>query len=700
MNRIVQAICPDFPKDRKVAETKDRVLWYKINFVTRTLFIPPENTLRVNMFELNKTIESVQSFVTADLNATQYRWDNLQSEDFYGDDCFDGIKKLNSLIKSGGFVSVDIEAHHAGWRYNKLLAIGFAYSETESIALYGIPESAYPALSALLTRKDVNYIYHNGKFDITRLDFMCGIKAKVDEDSMIQHYVQINEMKGTHKLKVLAPLYIQAPQWDDEMDKFKSDYCKAHKMLLGDFTYNLFPPTMLMKYLHFDVIATYRLHFLFKKLARVGSDFIYRKLIDASNEFAIVELNGFKVDLNYLECIEYQLEEILSIAERSFETVCDKYWDVPRYVADTGAKMALNTKFNPASPKQLKWLLELVLGTKMQSTDKDALDGLIKGCEEGEIKNPQAVEFITAISTVRKAKKQYDTYITGIRTTICDDERVRTTFNLHGTETGRPSAKKPNMLNIPRDKYIKNLFVADDGNILIQLDQSQAELRMLGILSKEPELLRIYKDGLDIHDQVATIMFGPNFTKEQRVMAKSVDFGIIFGRGAKAVAIECNVSVQFAKEFIDQWFANLPVAGAWIKAQRKMARKGESLIWDFGRERHFCINDENLYHIENEYVNTPIQGNASDVTMFGLLEIGKMLRANERYSAFKIIMTVYDSIVIEGPADDMELVGEVAMACKQLAEDVGNSLFPDSELPFKVDVETGYKWGEMHKYEH
>ena len=167
-------------------------------------------------------------------------------------------------------------------------------------------------------------------------------------------------------------------------------------------------------------------------------------------------------------------------------------------------------------------MLTTVLGYPVPSTDAQTIEELTDEVEAGVITDPRARDFLSAIASVRKNSKYMDTYVQGLRDVVCKDMRIRGTFNLHGTETGRLSSSDPNMQNIPRDKRIKNLLVATPGYKLVQLDYSQAELRVLAMLSRDPWLINVYREGKDLHDAVATDMFGPDFTKEQRVMAKTM----------------------------------------------------------------------------------------------------------------------------------------------------------------------------------
>ena len=252
------------------------------------------------------------------------------------------------------------------------------------------------------------------------------------------------------------------------------------------------------------------------------------------------------------------------------------------------------------------------------------------------------------------------------------------------------------MQNIPRDKRIKNLLVATPGYKLVQLDYSQAELRVLAMLSRDPWLINVYREGKDLHDAVATDMFGPNFTKEQRVMAKTINFGIAYGRGPGSIAQVFKKSMSEARSIIDKWFKPMPYVKSWIDGRRAMARKGEPCVTPFGRERHFVITNEEINHIQNEYINTPIQSIASDFTMFSLMEIDKYL-TEKGYDA-RIVTTVHDSIIIECK-DEEWLVNDIAAKAKEIMASTPSKYIPDCPLPFKADAEVGYAWGKLEGWE-
>lgn len=251
-----------------------------------------------------------------------------------------------------------------------------------------------------------------------------------------------------------------------------------------------------------------------------------------------------------------------------------------------------------------------------------------------------------------------------------------------------------NLQNVPRDKRIKNLMCAAPGHVLMQLDYSQAELRVLAYLSQDPWLIQVYKDDHDLHDKVAEEMFGPGFDKEQRVMAKTINFGVAYGRGPGSIARTFDKTMAEASAIIDRWYKPMPMVKAWIQGQRKKADLGEPCITPFGRERHFVMDNQNRNHVQNEYINTPIQSLASDFTMLSILRI--YWAFSEIRESVKIVATVHDSIILEINPRKVN-VTEVARECKEIMETTPKLYLGDSwNLPMKADVEVGESWGNLH----
>ena len=272
MERIVKAIAPNMPEDRHVKQTRDPMAWYKIVFATKTLMVPPTNIIKVNVRELERFSEAVKAFENADLDSPEYRWgdEDLVLEEATGDNILEALLDLPDKARQfGGLIAVDIETRRVEWEDNILLSVGFAYGPNHCLAVHNIPlmgakhddtchwdhnGDLLRVFNAVLSQKDIEYIWHNGKFDVGRLKYLVGVDARVDHDTMLQHFACINEKQGTHGLKDLGQLYLQAPAWDDELDKIKREWCRQRRVPLKDFMYDYIPTQTLIPYMQRDSI--------------------------------------------------------------------------------------------------------------------------------------------------------------------------------------------------------------------------------------------------------------------------------------------------------------------------------------------------------------------------------------------------------------------------------------------------------------
>lgn len=677
--KIVDAIVPNLPSDKKVATTMNHECWFKV--INGTLKIPSEVALRGNFLLIDTLIEALHNF--ADGQPEKGWWDDSKVNGRYHTEYNDIVATLKGLQRYG-VLAVDIETRNTGYSGNSVLLIGFAWSDYD-VEVIKMCEGLQQPLNELFARKDITFIWQNGKFDTARLQYLLGVAARIDEDTMLQHYAGINERKGTHGLKDLGPLYLQTPQWDDDLNNYKRKWCLQNRVKVSEFEYDMIPTEILVPYLYRDACATFQLHKKFKRIMRPGSEWIYRKLIKAANVFKDIEVQGCLVDNEYIYELQDKLDDLIVAAEKHVAEEAKRTWNPTLYMQETGAK-TYSSVFNLKSPKQLKWMLEKVTGKKLTKTDKEVLEELGEQFPE--------IPFIQAITDLRKYNKYMDTYVQGIFAVMDPDNRVRCTFNLHGTETGRLSCSNPNMQNIPRMKLIKNLFVAPEGYQLVQFDYSQAELRVLAWLSQDEYLRETYREGKDLHDAMAYKIFGPEFTKEQRVAAKTVNFGIPYGRGPGSMKSKLHMSMAEASKLVSDWYKAAPGAKRFVDKMRKVPYNAEPYSTIFGRQRHYVITMENRNHVENEAVNFPVSSIASDLTMMSVCSIHDQL-LQEGIDA-RIVNTVHDSIIIECIDDPAVLQRVVEIGTSTMANMPKQFLVdPPLDFPFRADAEIGKSWGAL-----
>ena len=269
---------------------------------------------------------------------------------------------------------------------------------------------------------------------------------------------------------------------------------------------------------------------------------------------------------------------------------------------------------------------------------------------------------------------------------------------LFGTVTSRLSCGSPNLQNIPtKEKIIKNFFIPTDPNgFFVQLDLSQMELRILAIVSQEPFLLKAYKEGRDVHSEVAALLLNKKLedvTEEERYKAKTLNFGIIYGMSPKKLAAETGMTKEEATNFIDDYYKKLPNIKRWKNATITYAQDHRYVKTLFGFKRRLY----NILHsidaerasAERKATNMPIQGTAGMYTLYCLCLIHDLFK--EKNLKSKIVVTVHDSLGIDTFDKELEKVISIAQ------EKLEDKHFKWQTVPIKADVEVGPNWGEQIK---
>lgn len=337
-------------------------------------------------------------------------------------------------------------------------------------------------------------------------------------------------------------------------------------------------------------------------------------------------------------------------------------------------------------------LLHVPLPEGRRSTDKEAVNYLLT------MEVPHS-EFITMLQKFRAYSKAYNTYIIGLLESADANHRVHTVFNLHGTVTGRLSSSKPNLQNIP-GKYgpvIRKAFNAPEDYLFVGADYSQLELRIAAYVSGDENMRDAFVHDRDIHTEVAAAAFrkpAAEIEKEERHVAKFIDFGVLYGRQAGGLASEpalvrMHYTEQDAQRLIDDFLDGFPKLKQYIERQKRESVKLGYCISPTGRKRRFpfltpiAAND-----MMRQVVNAPIQSLASDFTLYALVRLHKLLR---QYRA-QVVFTIHDSIDLIVHKDDLAPV--IQLVHHTMMNDLP---VDDFNVPLKVDIEYGPNWGTVQK---
>lgn len=396
---------------------------------------------------------------------------------------------------------------------------------------------------------------------------------------------------------------------------------------------------------------------------------------------AKMEIEGVKVDLNQLRRYSDSLSvELAQIQERI-------------------RKDAGEPNLNILSPKQIGVLLfeKLKLNPKIKAkkdvryeypTDEDTLVGLLD-------KHPVVADILE----YRAVRKLLSTYIEPFHSFVSPvTGKIHTTFNQALTSTGRLSSSKPNLQNIPvrseRGKEIRRAFVPSrpDG-VIVSADYSQIELRIMAHLSCDSHLIEAFRAGEDIHAMTASKIFGVpigEVTPQQRRIAKTANFGIMYGISAFGLAQRLRIPRNEAKQIIDDYFRHFPSISYFIEDTLTAARENGYVETIFGRRRY--IPDINSHNAtvralaERNAVNAPIQGTAADIIKIAMINVDR--RMTQEHLKSKMVLQIHDELLFDAVPEEVE-------ALKRLVVEEMENVTKLS-VPLTVECNEGKNWLEAH----
>lgn len=493
----------------------------------------------------------------------------------------------------------------------------------------------------------------------------------------------------------------------------------------------------MLTYMGEDCFSTARLYPLLKGKMFEESERLWvlheNYLIPASLELAQMELTGAPVNIPYLKRMKKQIESQLEVELTDIRALVQEYTEFkPK-----------GEGFNVNSSDQVRDVLydtEVGLGLTMPrgvgryaykrdqdklTTNSDTLKVLARTVAK---KNPAVSGLINSILSYRVKSKILGTYIDGILTRVDADGRVRADFNLHGTATARVSGSNPNLQNIPDASHvgidIRRAYIPSKKWINLEADESQIELRCAALFSQDEVMLEAYADGADIHQEVAYLLWNKpkdQITKYERYLAKCMNFGVIYGRGARSIATgpEMDNLVEMSgrswtNREIDAYFAKFKVGYKqlfdWMELIKRDSMGKQFVENPLGHRRRFdLILESERGHIERQTVNTPIQGFAAQITVHALCEMSKLFDPEKQ----RILFTVHDSIFMEC-RNEKKIITETAEITKWCMEEnlpkdvvVSFPVLPHApfkqgdplvyNIPFVADVKVGRNWAECEK---
>ncbi|MCM8790761.1 MAG: DNA polymerase I [Candidatus Omnitrophica bacterium] len=491
-------------------------------------------------------------------------------------------------------------------------------------------------------------------------------------DTMVASYV-LNPSKLNHNLEDISIEYLNHKMTtpiDDLIGKGK----KAITMAEVDVE-------KVCAYCCEDSDVTLRLKkILEKEISAKGLEELFYKVeMPLVKVLARMEINGVSIDTDYLAELSGQMD-------RKLQGLTKKIYEMA------------GEEFNINSPRQLsmvlfeKLKLPVIKRTKTGvSTDEEVLTKLAA-----------KHDLPRALLEYRELSKLKSTYVDSLPGLINPyTGKIHTSFNQTVTATGRLSSSDPNLQNIPikteEGRKIRKAFIpSSKDHLLLSADYSQIELRILAHLSGDSNLIEAFKDGADIHAFTASLVFGvkeKDVTAEMRGMAKTVNFGIVYGMSPYGLSQSLGIEVDKAKEFIDAYFERYPSVRQYLESLIADARKKGYVTTILGRRRYIPeINSQDMrirQFAERTAINTPIQGSAADIIKVAMISIDETLAKKNLDT--KMTLQVHDELVFDVPKNELK------ESCRIVRDGMENVI--KLKVPIEAHIEVGKNWLEQEKYE-
>jgi DNA polymerase-1 len=368
-------------------------------------------------------------------------------------------------------------------------------------------------------------------------------------------------------------------------------------------------------------------------------------------------------------------------------------------LVESGLELAPD--FNLASPKQVAHVLYEKLQLPVVKRTKTGPSTDVKALEEISHLHP----FPSALLELRELAKLLSTYIDALPTLVnSETHRLHTDFSQTVAATGRLSSSNPNLQNIPirteRGRKIRDAFTAAPGNCLVGVDYSQVELRILAHMSQDPELLRAFREDVDIHRRTAALVLKRpenEVSDDERRMAKGINFGIVYGQTAFGLSKALKIPRAHAQKFIDNYFQTYPGIKNYMERAVAEAKDTGAVRTLTGRRR-FIPEIRSSNHAIRQFgermaINSPIQGTAADLMKAAMIAVQKELA--ERFPGARLVLQVHDELLIEvphGEAQDLKLWVKETLEDPALLESFGIQSFA---VVMKAEASVGNHWGEL-----
>lgn len=600
----------------------------------------------------------------------------------------DGLAQLARRLEDAGSFALDVETTSLDPLTAQLVGISFCTQEGQAwyvpvqappgegsedlfgdgVGAAGVPlELVRERLGAVLRSGETQKTGHNVKYDLIVLERHGFEVRNVTWDTMIASYC-LDPSRRSHALDALA------------LDHFRYRKIPYDGLFeAGDRRRDIrrVPPERITQYACEDADYTLRLRRLFEPLLERGGARELFCEIEMPLCFVLkrMEQAGMAVDTG-------RLAGLAAVIDGELERISGEI------------HVLAGERFNINSGPQLQRVLFDKLGLPSLRRTKTGRSTDVGVLSELAVEHPIAA----LILEHRQLTKLSGTYVETLPGLVNPGTgRIHTSFNQTVTATGRLSSSEPNLQNIPirtqLGRSIRRAFVPAEGNLLLDADYSQIELRLMAHLSRDAGLIEAFREEADIHTRTAARIYGVSerdVDAAMRAGAKTINFGVLYGQGPRALSRQLRIPFEEAQRFIDEYFESYPGVRDWIESAKEQARVKGYAETMLGRRRplpDITSRDGGLRSFaERIAVNMPIQGSAADLIKIAMIAIDRELDA--RGLAARMVLQVHDELVFDVPEAQLPAVASLVREKMESAVSL--------DVPLKIDLGTGGDWLEAH----
>ena len=527
------------------------------------------------------------------------------------------------------------------------------------------------ALTEPMTNPKIGKVAHNAKYDYIILAKAGLYVTPLTFDTMLAEFI-IDPSSRHLGLKNLAFVKL-----GEEMTHIEELIGKGKKQIsMAEVAIESVAP-----YAVADAETTLRLMPIAEKeLKRVNGEKLLQEIdLPLTPVLSDMEMEGIMLDLPFFEQMSKELTKRLG--------------EIEKQVYDMVGK-----PFNINSTQQLSDVLFKTLGLEPPDKNNKTASGHYSTAagvlDELSGKHP----VVDLILENRELSKIKSTYVDALPPAVDSKGRVHTSYSQIGAVTGRLSSNNPNLQNIPirteTGRKVRNGFIAAKGNVLLSVDYSQIELRIVAHMAQDEGMLSAFRADEDIHSTTAGAIYGVDseaVTKEMRRHAKAINFGLIYGMSAFGLTRSTDLTLSEAETFVKTYFTKFPGVKQYLDGIRKQAASQGYVETLLGRKRYFpALQSKQNVQIKNreerEAINAPIQGTAADIMKIAMLQIPGALKKAKLNG--KMLLQVHDELVLECPKTELEKTAKVVQATMADAYKL--------DIPLSTEARYGANWGEMN----